>query len=35
MSDTIENILVKDPKGGQNITCQPYKAISHTTANHV
>ncbi len=22
-------------KGGQNITCQPYKAISETTANHV
>ncbi len=22
-------------KGGQNITCQPYKAISATTANHV
>jgi hypothetical protein len=22
-------------KGGQNITCQPYKAISQTTANHV
>ena len=48
MSDTFENILVKDDrlgcitpkvkfqvfKGGQNITCQPYKAISETTANH-
>jgi len=22
-------------KGGQNVTCQPYKAISETTANHV
>ena len=22
-------------RGGQNITCQPYKAISETTANHV
>ena len=21
-------------KGGQNVTCQPYKAISETTANH-
>ena len=22
-------------KGGQNVPCQPYKAISETTANHV
>ena len=22
-------------KGGQNVTCQPYNAISLTTANHV
>ena len=22
-------------KGGHNITCQPYKAISETTTNHV
>ena len=22
-------------KGGQNVTCQPYKATSETTANHV
>ena len=21
-------------KGGQNVTCQPYKAISETTAQH-
>ena len=25
----------QDFKGGQNVTCQPYNAISQTTANHV
>ena len=25
----------KSFKGGLNVTCQPYNAISHTTANHV
>ena len=49
MSDTFENILVKDDKigcltnkvkyqvlkGGQNITAQPFKAISATTSAHV
>ena len=47
MSETFENILVKDDriacitskvqvvKGGQNITCQPFKAVSMTPTAHV
>ena len=47
MSETFETILVKDDrlgcpkvkfqvlKGGQNITCQPFKAISETKASHL
>ena len=28
------NVKFQVFKGGQHVTCQPYKAVSETTANH-
>ena len=35
ISCIISKVMFKVVKGGQNITCQPYKAISQTTSAHV